>query len=202
MAVIFLRLICIIAIGIGSIAYGDPLYGNRFNPQTLNDDDHDGVINQRDLCPNTPVGAKVDNNGCPIVTTSLLKLDLKVLFASGKYDVEPRFYQQIKRLADFLNKHPKSHVLIKGYTDSNGQAQNNLTLSEERASAISNVLINVFKISKDRVTAKGYGEADPIAPNDTPEGRAKNRRVIADVTADKTETESRWNIYSVDKSIQ
>jgi len=202
LAVTFLRLICIIVMGMGSVAYGDDLFGNRFNPQTLNDDDHDGVINQRDLCPNTPPGVKVDNNGCPIVTTSLLKLDLKVLFASGKYDVEPRFYKQIKRLADFLNKHPKSQVLIKGYTDSNGLAQDNLTLSQKRASAIADVLVNVFKINRNRVTAKGYGEADPIAPNDTPEGQAKNRRVIADVTADKTEAELRWTIYSVDKSIK
>ena len=93
-------------------------------------------------------------------------------------------------------------MLIKGYTDSNGLAQDNLTLSQKRASAIADVLVNVFKINRNRVTAKGYGEADPIAPNDTPEGQAKNRRVIADVTADKTEAELRWTIYSVDKSIK
>lgn len=197
-----LGLLFTVAIGMSSIAYGDSFYGNKFNPQSLNDDDKDGVINIRDLCPDTPLDAVIDNNGCPQVSTSLLSLDLKVLFDSGQYDVKPRFYSQIKRLADFLNTHPESNVVIQGYTDNTGQEEDNITLSQNRAAAIADVLVNTFRINQSRVSAKGYGEANPVASNETAEGRAKNRRVIADVTANKTQVEPRWTIYSVDQSIK
>jgi OOP family OmpA-OmpF porin len=68
---------------------------------------------------------------------------------------------------------------IQGYTDNVGDPKTNVFLSQHRAKAIMDVLVEKYKIDPARLTAKGYGEENPIAPNDTKEGREKNRRVEA-----------------------
>ncbi|WP_240537099.1 OmpA family protein [Marinomonas flavescens] len=140
--------------------------------------------------------------GCPTVSTSVLSMDLKILFKPDKYDVSPLFYGQIKRLADFLIAHPDTKVSVEGYTDNVGDNERNLALSKNRASAITDILVQKFKIAQNRVKAVGFGESNPIAENDTPEGRAKNRRVIAEVYAEKTQSLRKWTIYSVDEDIK
>ncbi|MGB3383216.1 MAG: OmpA family protein, partial [Marinomonas sp.] len=71
-------------------------------------------------------------------------------------------------------------------------------LSQKRATAIADVLIDSFRVSPKRVKAIGYGESNPIATNDTEQGRANNRRVLANVFAQQTADVKRWTIYSVD----
>jgi len=93
--------------------------------------------------------------------------------------VKPEYYPEIEKLAEYLKEHPDVKVIIEGHTDSTGPADYNLKLSQKRAEAVRKILIEKYGISPDRVIAKGYGETRPIAPNDTPEGRAKNRRVVA-----------------------
>ncbi|MBJ7536505.1 OmpA family protein [Marinomonas sp. C1424] len=178
------------------------LYDHRPENTSLKDDDHDGVINARDHCEYTPLGAKIDNLGCPSTKTLLLSVELKVLFEFGKSDIKPRFYSEIKKLADFLRANPGSDAEINGHTDEIGSTSANLKLSQDRANAISSILINSFKIPAKQVIAIGHGETSPIADNSTPEGRAKNRRVVAEVFAKKVIVNERWNIYSVDKNIQ
>lgn len=185
-----------------SPANGDSVYGNLLKLSTLRDDDKDGVINKRDHCPNTPRKSQVDNNGCPSQSKSILSTELKILFDSGKYEVKPRFYSEIKKLADFLKENPGSEVRIEGYTDNIGNDQSNQILSYNRAMAIADILVDSFKISRSRVKAVGYGEERPIADNDTPQGRSKNRRVVAEVFASKIKSIEKWTIYSVDKNIQ
>ncbi|SBS34576.1 Outer membrane porin F precursor [Marinomonas spartinae] len=166
----------------------------------LNDQDGDGVIDGRDLCPNTPPRAVVNNDGCSVASTKLLSLDMKVLFDSGKAVVKPPFYPQVKRLADFLRKYPKSHVKIEGYTDNVGNQTYNLNLSQRRASAIANVLVKTFGISPSRVEAIGHGQNNPIASNNTEAGKERNRRVVAEVFAKQKTDRLRWTIYSVDNN--
>ena len=88
--------------------------------------------------------------------------------------------------------------MIEGHTDSVGNDEYNLALSQNRANAIAEVLINNFKIAKRRVEAVGYGETRPIASNDTKAGQARNRRVVAEVFANAVRDVERWTIYSVD----
>jgi len=166
----------------------------------LNDQDGDGVIDARDLCPNTPPNAVVNNDGCSIQSSKLFSLDMKVLFDSGKAVVRPQFYPQVKKLADFLKKYPKSTVNIEGYTDNIGNQAYNLNLSQQRASAIADVLIHTFGISPTRVEAIGHGQNNPIASNNTTVGRERNRRVVAEVFAKQKANNLRWNIYSVDQN--
>lgn len=164
----------------------------------LSDADKDGVIDARDLCPGTPPSAAIDNNGCSNQVTKLLSVELNILFDSGKAEIKPRFYSELKSLADFLKNNPKSNVIIEGHTDSDGSAELNLDLSQQRASAISNVLIDSFRIEPDRVKGIGYGESRPISENDTAAGRELNRRVVAEVFAQQQFANERWTIYSID----
>jgi outer membrane protein OmpA-like peptidoglycan-associated protein len=78
-----------------------------------------------------------------------------------------------------LKQKPDVKVEIEGHTDNVGNAAKNKSLSEARAKAVREVLVKKYGIAADRVTAKGYGMEKPVAGNDTPEGRAKNRRVDA-----------------------
>jgi OOP family OmpA-OmpF porin len=82
-----------------------------------------------------------------------------------------------KAVANALDKNPNLKLEIVGYTDSVGDAQKNLALSKERSEAVRSVLVSQFGVDAARLTATGYGADKPIASNDTPEGRAQNRRV-------------------------
>ena len=81
----------------------------------------------------------------------------------------------LDRLAEALNRHPRLRLEVGGHTDAVGKDEDNLVLSERRAKAVYDYLI-LRGVSADRLTYRGYGETRPIAPNDTPEGRAQNRR--------------------------
>ena len=81
----------------------------------------------------------------------------------------------LDRLAEALNRHPKLRLEVGGHTDNVGKDEDNLVLSERRAKAVYDYLI-LRGVDPDRLTYRGYGESQPIAPNDTPEGRAQNRR--------------------------
>lgn len=166
----------------------------------LADTDRDGVIAARDLCPDTPSGSAVDNNGCPNQTTKLLSVQLNVLFNSGKADISPRFYPELEKLASFLQDHPNSTVVIEGHTDDKGSEDLNRELSQKRATAIADVLVDRFRIKPNRVKGIGYGEARPIDSNATEEGRAQNRRVVAEVYAQQQIVNERWTIFSVDSN--
>lgn len=197
----FIKTISLIGalITMSNFASAESLYAT--NVQTrLADADSDGVIDARDLCPNTPEGSAIDNYGCPNQTTKLLSVELNILFDSGKADIKPRFYTELKGLAKFLQDHPSSTVVIEGHTDSKGSAELNRALSQKRASAIADVLVDSFRIQPSRVKGVGYGETRPIADNNTAAGRGQNRRVVAEVFAKEQLANERWTIYSVDQN--
>ncbi len=136
------------------------------------DSDHDGVADYLDKCPGTPQGFQVDEKGCPVIYNFQVNFD----FNSAK--IKPEYMPKIQEFADFLKKNPAYKAEIQGHTDSVGSAAYNLKLSERRAKAVYEKLIELG-IDKNRLTYKGYGETRPIAPNTTEEGRAQNRRVEA-----------------------
>ena len=183
----------------GQLSAAESLYASNVQSR-LADADRDGVIDARDLCPDTAEGAAVDNYGCPNQTTKLLSVELNILFDTGKAEIKPRFYSELKDLAKFLQEHPTSTVVIEGHTDSQGSAELNQDLSQQRASAIADVLVDSFRIQADRVKGIGYGATRPIADNDTEDGRKLTRRVVAEVFAKQQFANERWTIYSVDKN--
>jgi outer membrane protein OmpA-like peptidoglycan-associated protein len=99
-----------------------------------------------------------------------------VLFSSNKAQLKSGGMRNMQKLADFLNKYPQHKVLIEGYTDSVGSDSLNQKLSERRAMSVKSALIGMG-ISGDRISTQGYGEAFPVAGNDTASSRQLNRRV-------------------------
>ncbi len=110
-----------------------------------------------------------------------VSLSDKLLFKSGSADVEEKGQDAIKKLADVLNKNPDIDVLIEGHTDNvplrnSANFKDNWELSTGRATNIVRILSDISKVNPKRLTAAGRSEYMPKASNDTPEGRAKNRR--------------------------
>jgi outer membrane protein OmpA-like peptidoglycan-associated protein len=120
-----------------------------------------------------PTGAKVDQFGCLVLRDTLL-LEA-VHFAFDKSDISPTAVPILDRVAESMNAHPELYFEIAGHTDSVGTFAYNFLLSARRAAAVKNYLIS-RGVPAGRMTAVGYGEGFPIAPNATVEGRALNRR--------------------------
>jgi OOP family OmpA-OmpF porin len=99
-----------------------------------------------------------------------------VLFEVNRADLKPGAMRNLYQLAEFLRQNSTRQVLIEGHTDSTGSDSYNLDLSQRRAEAVRDFLIG-NGVSPERITARGHGEAYPIAPNDTASGRQQNRRV-------------------------
>jgi len=100
-----------------------------------------------------------------------------VLFVSAKYDLLPQAQAKLSDVANVLSKQdPDSKIVVQGYTDSQGGASFNQDLSQHRAEAVRTYLVS-HGIASDRITAQGFGPANPVADNASPEGRADNRRV-------------------------
>ena len=100
-----------------------------------------------------------------------------LMYQTGSANLLPESRKQLEHLADQLKASPDAHMKVSGYTDDVGDADRNLELSQKRADNVRAYLVREG-VASDRVTAKGYGEADPVADNSTVQGRAKNRRVI------------------------
>jgi len=103
-----------------------------------------------------------------------------IKFASDTAYIEPASAGVLELVAERLRENPDVRVRIEGYTDEQASEAHNLELSRERAESVKRILVG-FGIAADRLDAVGLGEANPIASNDTPEGRALNRRVELDV---------------------
>lgn len=149
------------------------------------DSDGDGVIDIEDECPRTPGPA--ENKGCPVIE----KEEQEVLntafdnleFESGKDIIKATSYSSLDELAELMKKKEAYKLKISGHTDNVGSDENNMRLSEKRAKAVSNYLSNKG-VDSSRFVVEWFGESKPIYPNDTPEGRQKNRRVEMEVVFD------------------
>jgi OmpA-OmpF porin, OOP family len=151
------------------------------------DSDGDGVIDDNDKCPNTPRGLEVDANGCEYHLTKTEETRIDVKFATNKSDITEEYAGEVERIAKFLRKYASVRAEIAGHTDSVGSDAYNLKLSQRRADAVKAMLVTRFNIDSSRLTAVGYGETKPIASNETADGRAQNRRVVAVMQAETTE---------------
>ena len=134
------------------------------------DSDNDGVIDEKDKCPNTSKNFIADYQGCPKTAT------LEITFAPQQYNISDDLVENLKTFVKFLQENKSYQVVIYGYTDSIGDADVNKLLSQRRANAVKKAL-EAYGIRSTRLTAVGMGEADPIADNMYAEGRAKNRRI-------------------------
>jgi len=161
------------------------------------DSDADGVADHRDECPNTPQQAKVDSKGCPLDSDADSVPDFQdkcpgtpegasvnaagcwiagVKFATDSAAIQDQYRSNLNEVLDLLRSSPGLHLEIQGHTDSVGSAEYNQQLSERRAQAVREYLVE-RGINPERLEAVGYGESQPTASNETGAGRAENRRV-------------------------
>ncbi len=136
------------------------------------DSDGDGVSDDKDQCPDTPKGVAVDARGCE------LKLTLHINFAFDSAEIKPEFKSDLDKAATFVRANKDiPYILIAGYTDNQGPADYNMSLSKRRADAVRQALIDDYGVDPDKLKTRGYGETQPVADNSTKEGRYLNRRV-------------------------
>ncbi len=100
-----------------------------------------------------------------------------ILFETGSAEIKNESEKEVKFLGDFLKSDPKIKIVIGGHTDNVGDKIANQKLSENRARALKKILVETYGIEQSRIGTIGYGETQPIADNNTPDGRALNRRV-------------------------
>jgi OOP family OmpA-OmpF porin len=113
----------------------------------------------------------------------VVRVELDVKFDFDKAQVKEESYGDIKNLADFMKQYPQTTTTVEGHTDSAGSDAYNQKLSEKRANAVRDVLVNQYGVEGERVNAAAFGETQPVADNATEAGRAVNRRVEAEVEA-------------------
>jgi len=142
------------------------------------DTDGDGVLDKDDLCPS--VKGTTANRGCPEVTEEVIKrlneYARTILFNSGKATFKDETIPVLNNMLAIFKEYPQARFSIEGHTDSDGSNALNQTLSENRAKAVMNFLVE-NGIRADRLTSAGFGETMPIATNKTAAGKAQNRRV-------------------------
>lgn len=172
------------------------------NTQRVNADrDHDGIIDAQDSCVDIP--GFIENKGCPLkiirkdtgiynerelvkkndfeisidsAVRILYQLAKQITFESNGYILKPSSHKPLNKTAELLKNFMQINLTIEGHTDDVGKQEQNLVLSQKRADAVLNYL-SVKGITIDRLAANGYGEAFPMASNETEWGRCQNRRV-------------------------
>lgn len=164
----------------------------------LEDLDADGVIEARERCADTFLGANIDNYGCSSVKRIDDSITLKINFANNSSAISQADFEKIKEVSDFMRKFPGSHVTIEGHCSRQGSAELNQKLSENRANAVANVLKNQYGVAAFRVAAVGYGFDKLLDENDSPEAHSKNRRIVASLSGTEQSTAMKWTIYTAD----
>jgi outer membrane protein OmpA-like peptidoglycan-associated protein len=154
------------------------------------DNDGDGIPDKKDQCPNEPetLNGYEDQDGCPdtvpgnptsgpALIQGKVEIPENILFETGSSTIDERSYGLLDQVAQLLLAHPELRIIrIEGHTDDTGSADANIKLSEDRAEAVRDYLIQKG-VPANKLTTAGYGATRPIVPNDSEENRAKNRRV-------------------------
>ncbi|MFV2068413.1 MAG: OmpA family protein [Pirellulales bacterium] len=155
------------------------------------DSDSDGVFDGIDKCPGTPAGREVDADGCGEFEAALAEGRLVlagVQFEFNSSDIKDESKADLDRAAaairNSIANRPGISIEVQGHSDAIGSESYNQSLSERRAAAVRDYVASVGPSIAGALTTRGYGESQPIADNDTDEGRAQNRRVEFVVTGD------------------
>ncbi|WP_207513097.1 OmpA family protein [Longitalea luteola] len=149
-----------------------------FNGCPVPDSDSDGINDKEDKCP-TVAGVR-ENSGCPAIKKEIVDrvnyAAKKIFFATGSDKILPASFAALNNVVAILRNDTSLKLVVAGYTDNVGKPASNLILSQKRADAVKNYLVQKG-LDASRLTAIGYGQENPVDDNSRPEGRAANRRV-------------------------
>lgn len=198
----FITLLCLLALTACSSHIIDMTPEPTQQKFDLSDNERDGVIKARDKCPDSNTGEQIDNYGCGSNTLHTVEHRLEVNFDIDAYEVKSEYISEIEKLANFMSEFPQVNVSIEGHTSIRGTAEYNKILSKKRAKAIKSILIEKFNIASDRITTIGYGFERLLVPGNDEYSHDKNRRIVAELSSDKSFPDMKWTIYSVDKEVE
>lgn len=167
----------------------------------LSDSDKDGVINERDQCHEHSANVVVDNKGCEQTLSYVQSFDLDVQFQSGSALIDKQYLPNIKRLADAHLKQPEFALLIEGHTDNSGSRSENMILSKARADAVASVLVDEYGVQAADIYTAGFGPDEPIASNDTKDGKQKNRRMVAHLVLRDRFLSKHYDLWTVELGV-
>lgn len=160
------------------------------------DQDSDGVINQRDRCANTELGAQIDNYGCSAYQRHDDGYELMVFFAHDSSQLGSEYYPQLQQVADFLARYPQVKISVEGYASASGQQQYNLALSQRRAQQVRQLLLDNYGIAAERVELQPFGEAQLLVEGGDAQAEAANRRVRIYVQQQYRTVVPKWSVYT------
>ncbi|WP_343595329.1 outer membrane protein Omp38 [Acinetobacter sp.] len=122
----------------------------------------------------------------PQELTEDLNMELRVFFDTNKSNIKPQYKPEIAKVAEKLAEYPNATARIEGHTDNTGPRKLNERLSLARANSVKSALVNEYNVDASRLSTQGFAWDQPIADNNTKEGRAMNRRVFATITGSRT----------------
>jgi OOP family OmpA-OmpF porin len=146
------------------------------------DTDQDGVLDDVDNCSDTPMTDKVDDKGCSIFTEEEVSINVKVLFGNNSSAIGNSNDPQFQEIANFMDRYPSTDAVIEGHASAPGREDYNLMISQKRANAVRDLLIEKYGIKALRLTAIGYGETQLLDTSNTDKANKANRRITVKVS--------------------
>ncbi len=148
----------------------------------IKDSDMDGVSDANDECADTPRGDKVDAQGCTIFDEEEVSITMRVLFDNESAVVKQPNDPEIQALADFMKRFGTTSATIEGHTSAPGSEDYNMQLSQARADAFKDVMVNQYGIDPSRLNTVGYGETQLLDEGNDAEAHRVNRRISVSIS--------------------
>lgn len=150
--------------------------------EMMKDSDNDGVADANDQCADTPMGDKVDSTGCTVFDEEEVAITLRVLFDNESSVVKQPNDPEIQEFANFMKRFANTTAVIEGHTSAPGSEMYNMQLSQARADAFRDVLVQRYGIEPSRLETVGYGETQLLDKSGTAEAHRVNRRISVTVS--------------------
>ncbi|ROR99912.1 OmpA family protein [Sinobacterium caligoides] len=167
---------------------------DRLQYADLRDSDNDGVVNQRDICTETPKTSDVNNVGCSQWHLVPRVADYTVAFNLDRYNIRPDQHSMVDTIVNKLKENTKTNVLLIGDTSSEGSLAYNDRLARKRAATITNALTKAG-ISRERITEHYFTQQLAIVKSTL---KSRQRRTVALIYSDKLAPKEAWTIYTTE----
>lgn len=152
-----------------------------------NDTDQDGVLDDTDQCPNTPMNVVVDYKGCPVVDDCCIdyRPEFRSFYEKNTSYPDDKYQVELKQIAEKMQEFPNAIIKLEGHASKAENDKHGKGISRERVLTIKQLLKEKYSIADDRIETESYGAERPIASNATDEGRKMNQRVYGVITGRK-----------------
>mgnify|MGYP000070637515 CR=1 FL=1 len=164
-----------------SVKVGLAIPFGKSTPSAPKDSDNDGVVDSKDMCPDTPAGVKVDAKGCTVFDEETVEITLRVLFDNESAVVKMPKDPEIAEFAEFMKQYPSTTAVIEGHTSAPGTEAYNMDLSKRRAANFKEVMVDMYGIEGSRLETIGYGETQLLDNGKNAEAHRVNRRISVTV---------------------